>query len=156
MADYCIDSSAFITAWRFNYPPDVFPGIWERLDVAIQEGLVITSDEVIAELEIGGDELFAWMHQRNRCVVELDDGAQARMGEILQQYPRFLADAPMQAHWADPYVVTLAEREGLVIIQEEKPTGHGAHRMKIPNVASDLGIPCCSFLDFAREQGWRF
>lgn len=33
---YSIDTSAILDGWRRHYPPDVFPGLWTRM-----EGLIV-------------------------------------------------------------------------------------------------------------------
>ena len=48
---YSLDTSGFLDAWVRNYPIDVFPTVWERLDGAAKSGILYVSDEVLQELE---------------------------------------------------------------------------------------------------------
>ena len=50
-ARYSLDTSALITAWVRNYPPDVFVPVWEHRETLIHSGVVIASLEVLNELE---------------------------------------------------------------------------------------------------------
>ena len=61
---YSLDSSVLITAWRRNYPPDVFPTLWSNLAELIEDGLIVASVEVRTELEKKDDEILAWTKKR--------------------------------------------------------------------------------------------
>ena len=48
---YCIDTSAWRDGWVRDYPPDVFPSLWEKLAACIAAGELKCSEEVYVELE---------------------------------------------------------------------------------------------------------
>jgi hypothetical protein len=54
---YCFDTSVLIECWSRSYPPDVFPGLWVKLDALIAQQEVLCADEVRVELERQEDEL---------------------------------------------------------------------------------------------------
>jgi hypothetical protein len=54
---YCFDTSALIECWSRSYPPDVFPGLWVKLDEQIAQQKVLCADEVRVELERQEDDL---------------------------------------------------------------------------------------------------
>jgi hypothetical protein len=54
---YCFDTSSLIECWTRTYPPDVVPGLWEKLDDAIAHAAVGCPEEVREELKCQDDEL---------------------------------------------------------------------------------------------------
>ena len=48
---YCIDTSTFLDAWDRWYPIDVFPSLWTSVEKLIEVGTIISSEEVLFELE---------------------------------------------------------------------------------------------------------
>ncbi len=57
---YSIDTSAILDGWNRYYPPDVFPGLWRRLEGLIGDGHLKATEEVRMELERKDDEAFSW------------------------------------------------------------------------------------------------
>ena len=39
---FCIDSSAWMDGWVRDYPPDVFPTLWNNLDAHIEKGIIMS------------------------------------------------------------------------------------------------------------------
>ncbi|HOV80292.1 MAG TPA: DUF4411 family protein [Bacillota bacterium] len=42
------------------------------------------------------------------------------------------------------------------VVTGEKAVGHGAKRLKIPNVCQAIGVECIDFLKLIRKEGWWF
>ena len=57
---YSIDTSAILDAWIRWYPPDLFPRLWENIELLIKEKRLIASEEVLVELEKKDDAVFKW------------------------------------------------------------------------------------------------
>jgi hypothetical protein len=70
---YCIDTSAILDGWVRYYPIDSFPGLWMNLDELIDAGRLVTSDEVLRELEAKEDEALKWAKGRPKLFVPLDE-----------------------------------------------------------------------------------
>ena len=51
MIQYYLDTSAWMDGWIRDYPPDVFPSIWELIDEEIEKGVIKASEEVYVEIE---------------------------------------------------------------------------------------------------------
>ena len=47
---YCFDTSVLIECWSRSYPPDVFPGLWVKMDELITRQQVLCPEEVRVEL----------------------------------------------------------------------------------------------------------
>jgi hypothetical protein len=65
---YCVDTSAWLDGWARDYPPDVFPSLWDKLAECILAGTLKCSEEVYVELE---------KKEERRCFTRLAQGAEA-------------------------------------------------------------------------------
>lgn len=153
---YCIDSSAWLDGWARDYPPEVFPSLWDRLSECVAAGTVRCSEEVYVELAKKDDGLHDWLKARKDVIVPIDEEIQGIVVQLLAQYPR-LVDTHRNRSQADPFVIATAERLGKdsVVVTGEKPRGK-LDTPKIPDVCDARGIRWISFLDMLRELGWRF
>ncbi len=150
---HCIDTNALIDLWRRVYPPDVFKGLWEKIEGQVEEGFLIAPKEVLSELEQQDDELLRWAKLHRKMFKALDADQQRHVAEILERFPD-LVDPNKVTPDADPFVIALAMSQGWKVITSEAPSRGG--RPKIPNVCSSFGIGCLSLLEFFREKNWEF
>ena len=56
MAKYVFDSNIFINLQR-RQPIDIYPSLWSRIGELMDEGTIVSSQEVYDEIMIGGDDL---------------------------------------------------------------------------------------------------
>jgi predicted nucleic acid-binding protein len=150
---YCFDTSVLIECWSRSYPPDVFPGLWVKLDALIAQQEVLCADEVRVELERQEDDLAKWIKVRPQLFVPLDDAIQRATSEVLAGHP-LLMKATKNRNGADPFVIATAQVRGLTVVTEEK--GGTDTKPKIPSVCAALRVPCVNVLSFIRDQGWSF
>ncbi|HUC93057.1 MAG TPA: DUF4411 family protein [Paenibacillus sp.] len=123
---YCIDTSALLHAWRRDYPPDIFGSLWDMLNRLIESRKLIAPDEVLFELERGGDDLYHWAKERDSVFVEPDEEVQQIVKQIVDTYPNFVPQESSDGIWADPYIIALAKVRGLIVVTGEKAVGPGA------------------------------
>ncbi len=142
-----------IECWSRSYPPDVFPGLWIKLDELITQQEVLCPDEVRVELERQEDDLAKWINARPHLFVPLDDAIQRATSEVLAQHP-LLMKATKNRNGADPFVIATAQVRSLTVVTEEK--GGTDTKPKIPSVCTALRVPCVNALSFIRNQGWSF
>ncbi len=64
MAGYSFDTSSLIECWTRTYPPDVVPGLWDKLNDIIALGAVRCAEEVGEELKRQEDGLSKWLDDR--------------------------------------------------------------------------------------------
>jgi hypothetical protein len=150
---YCFDTSVLVECWSRSYPPDVFPGLWLKLDELIARQEVLCPDEVRVELARQEDELAKWIDVRPHLFVPLDDAIQRATSEVLARHP-LLMKATKNRNGADPFVIATARVRSLTVVTEEK--GGTDTKPKIPSVCKALGVPCVNVLSFLRDQGWSF
>lgn len=151
---YSLDTSALLNAWQRNYPPDLFPTLWQNLDGLIASGVLIASEEVLIELEKKeGDAVHQWARQRSSMFVPIDGQVQQVVSTILQRYPR-LIDNRTSRSGADPFVIGLAIIERCTVVTAERPSGNPV-KPKIPDVCSGMDVRWIGLIDLIREQNWR-
>lgn len=150
---YTADASSLIHAWNRAYPPDNFPGVWERIDELFIEGRVLLSVEVVKELEKKDDGLANWCHDRDEAIIEIDDDQQAAMAEIMGKFPK-LVDTSKGRSGADSFVIALARTHnvGLTVVTEEQ--GGNITKPKIPFVCDHYDISHTNLLGLIKNEGW--
>ncbi len=151
---YCVDTSAWLDGWARDYPPDVFPSLWDKLAECVLAGTLKCSEEVYVELEKKEDALRDWLKARKQVIVPIDEKIQTIVAELLGAYPR-LVDTHRNRSQADPFVIATAESLGAVVVTGEKPRGK-LDTPKIPDVCEVRNLRCITFLDMLRELGWKF
>jgi hypothetical protein len=151
---YSFDTSSLVEPWRRAYPPDVFPSLWDdHLPALVASSELRATLEVRMELERQDDDLLAWAVQQDGMFLEVDEGVQAAVTEILAAYPN-LINPNSGRSGADPFVIALARVNGCAVVTEERP--RSLINPKIPDVCAALGIRCINILDVIREQGWSY
>ena len=151
---FCVDTSAWLDGWTRDYPPDVFPSLWEKLAERVADGVLKCSEEVYVELQKKDDGLHDWMKARKEVLVPINEEIQGIVLELLKEHPR-LVDTHRNRSQADPFVIATAERLQAVVVTGEKPRGK-LDIPKIPDVCEARGIRCISLLEMLRELGWKF
>lgn len=154
---YSIDTSALITAWWRNYPPDVFGPVWEHLDILIRNGIVKASGEVLVELEKQDDDLYQWCKARdNDLFIDLVEELQDAVILLLAKYPKLVATGRNKA---DPFVIalaTLAKPDPLIIITEEGPQSGSAKKPNIPFICNKEGLTSQPLIKLLRDTNFKF
>ncbi len=153
MAKYVFDSNIFINLQR-RQPIDIFPSLWNRIGDLMDEGTIISSQEVYDEIMIGGDDLEKWAKSRKECFLPSSVLVQQEVRAILLSH-RGLVEGGHKKNSADPFVIALAKQEHCKVVTEEAPT-RNAKSPKIPDVCDAYHIECIDFVNFAREEKFAF
>lgn len=151
---YSVDTSAWLDGWARDYPPDVFPSLWDRLAERIADGTIKCSEEVYVELKKKDDGLHDWLKARKEVLVPIDEEIQKIVSELLLAYPR-LVDTLKNRSQADPFVIATAERLQAAVVTGEKPRGR-LDIPKIPDVCGARNTRCITLIEMLRELGWTF
>jgi hypothetical protein len=149
---YWFDACSFAELRR-TYPRELFESVWNFLESLIDAGCILSIEDVSIELNEQDDEVADWVNQWPHIFVKLDEDIQLRARAILAQFPT-LIDLRKAKSSADPFLIAAAAVRGGIVVSEEKPSG-GPHRVKIPDVAARLGIPCVKILDVLQQEGFR-
>lgn len=153
MAKYVFDSNIFINLHR-RHPIDVFPSLWAKIGELLDDGTIISSQEVYDEIMIGGDDLEKWVKARKKCFLPSEIPVQKDVQIILSTH-RGLVEGGKKNNSADPFVIALAKQKNCKVVTEEVPT-HNMASPKIPDVCEAYKIECIDFIGFAREEKFSF
>lgn len=69
---YCIDTSSLIHGWNEKYPPEVFSSLWSDIENLINNGDLVSTEEVLMELNAGNDDLSVWASKQSKLFLPLD------------------------------------------------------------------------------------
>lgn len=149
---YVVDTCSFTHLGR-NYPPDVFPSVWEKVEELILDQLICSVDEVYFEIMSQDDTLSDWARRSRHIFLPIDEDVQRNAIDILQTHSNLL-DLNKNKSGADPFLIALAMVHDCAVVTEEKPSG-GPERSKIPDVCKAYGIVCMTVLEMLRREGLR-
>ena len=82
MAKYVFDSNIFINLQR-RQPIDIYPSLWSKIGDLMENGTIISSQEVYDEIMIGGDDLEKWAKARKECFLPSSVPVQQEVRAIL-------------------------------------------------------------------------
>lgn len=157
---YVIDTSSLVQLRR-NYPLDLFPVVWKAMDRLADDGVLISSVEVLDELaasEVKGDDVLKWAYLHENIFMPLDGFVQQKVIEILESFET-LIDIKKKKSSADPFVIATAILQSCTVVTEEQPTKNSAtngQKVKIPDVCKRYQIQHYSLLDMLRNEGIKF
>jgi len=138
---FVFDTSAFINGWRFHYPPETFPSVWDLVGQALEDTRVLSPREVLNELAAKDDDVYRWAKARSECFVEPTAEVQELAGRIQAQLPK-----PGVRDGADPWVIGEASVRKLTVVTYEGRTVGGAQTLKattkMPGIYDAFGVPC--------------
>ena len=114
MAKYVFDSNIFINLQR-RQPLDVFPSLWVKIGELMDDGTIISSQEVYDEIMIGGDDLEKGAKARQKCFLPSDIPVQQDVRAILSTH-RGLIEGGKKKNSADPFVIALAKQQNCKVV----------------------------------------
>ena len=151
---YTLDTNILINLNRL-YPRDIFPTLWEYLEMLVDVEWACICSEVLVEVKRGGDELHTWAKDLFGFVCDLTAGEPVTVAAISAQHPGWVRDT---RNAADPWLIAHAIAHDRTIVSEEREAGPGVEdrNQKVPNVAAEHDVECIKFFELARRQNWRF
>src|ERR1019366_2064449 len=95
----------------------------------------------------------SWCLPRLEKILLPTDGAIiGRVRSVLTSHPK-LVGALKNRSGADPFVIAAAMEHSLVVVTGEAMGTES--RPRIPFVCSEVGVPCISFVELIKSEGWR-
>ncbi len=150
---YVFDSGPFIGLK--NYPPDVFSSLWSNFSQLIQDGNIISSSEVLREIENYDDEIAEWAKLNRQIFIKPTIEEQILVQKILAKHPDLVKEEAilLGKPYADPFVIAQAKFHNCILVHSEKlkPNAH-----KISNVCIDFSVAEIALFDFFRKENWNF
>jgi hypothetical protein len=131
--------------------------IWDGwIDGLFSSGKLIASRSVFDELEIGGDDLFKWVKQRQSTFVHEDDEqVQQFVIAIQRDWPIAETDFQRRLTGADLFVIGHAMKTRGLVVSHEQFSGQLLHP-RIPDACRHLGLECISLAEMFRCEGFSF
>ncbi len=150
---YVFDSGPFIDLK--NYPQDVFSSLWTNFAQLIKSGDIISSTEVLREIENYDDKIADWAKLNKQIFIKPTIEEQILVQQILAKHPDLVKEEAilLGKPYADPFVIAQAKVHNSILIHNEKykPNAH-----KIPNVCADFGVNETALFEFFRKERWSF
>ncbi|HWO00976.1 MAG TPA: DUF4411 family protein [Blastocatellia bacterium] len=142
-----------------HYYPATFESVWIGIEQLVNEGLLISTREVLTELESFNDSGFILEWAKNHKDIfatpsneELEFVANIFRVEhfkALISQKALLKGTPV----ADPFVIAAAAVRGGTVVTQEHPKPNAA---KIPNVCDHFGVAWTDLGGFLKQQNWNF
>ena len=154
---YAFDNSPLSALFR-NYYRKRFPSLWKKFDQMIASKAIISTREVLREIEDGSlAELAEWAAQ-NHDIFPTPTNDEAQFVAKIFAVPHFQANIEKQKFYkggrnADPFVIAKAGTDGLTVVTMEKFKAGAA---KIPNICKHFNVPCMTLEEFMAAEGWQF
>jgi len=151
---YCIDTSSIIDAGERNYPIDIFPGFWEKMDDLVHQDRLKAPEILIDELKRQDDEWREWVYVRkDDIVISMDAAQQAAVANIMAR-PEFRPLVKKSGKsGGDPFFIALAQTHSMTLVTSEHMRAGG---IRIPHVGAALNVNCINLLEMLRRESWRF
>jgi hypothetical protein len=158
---YCVDTSTLIDLR--HYPRQVFGSVWDRLEELVSSGRLISTDEVLVELERRDDDVYRWAHTHRDLFRAPSREVILQVQQITNDFPDWGDLANRETAWADPLVVAEAVVEQrrqeavlfgtlcVVLTEERKPPA-----LRIPLVCERYGLDAVNFHEMLEREGWKF
>lgn len=159
MNPHILDSNFFIQAHRTNYPFDVVPSFWNKIEELAKLELLISIDKVREEIFKNDDSLSLW------CEQSLPEGFFKDSSVALNEYSTIIEWANSKAdHYtvkaiqdfmetdaADAWLISFALNQNLPILSHEKSEPERKNRIKIPDVCIVFGVQYFNTVEMLRN-----
>jgi hypothetical protein len=163
---YVFDTTSIRSLQHFY--PRVFKSIWDGLEALVSQNRLISTREVLHELErqAVSDDVLTWAKD-HRAIFLTPNTQELRFVATIFQVPHFQALIGQQQRLkgmpvADPFVIACAHVHAGTLVTEEgwvRPSASltpKPHAAKIPNVCAHFGIRCIDLEAFMHQQDWNF
>ena len=154
---YVFDNSPLSTLFR-NYYRRRFPTLWRHFEELVDEGDIVSTREVLREIEDGAVErLREWAEQNSELFTmpNAEEGAFVARIYAVQHFQQNIERQKMLkgGRNADPFIIAKAAVTERTVVTMERRQPNSA---KIPNICDHFGIPCITLEDFVETEGWEF
>ena len=154
---YVFDNSPLSTLFR-NFYPSRFPSLWRRFDTLIDNGSIVSTREVLREVNDSSIEyLRSWARDHHDLFYQ-PTAAEGKYVARIFAVQHFQQNIETQkllrgGKNADPFVVAKAATEKRAVVTMEKFKENAA---KIPSICKHFHVPCITLEQFMENEGWEF
>lgn len=154
---YVFDNGPLSALFR-NYYRNRFPSLWQRFDQLVDDGRLVSTREVLREIEDSSIESLVEWASQHRDLFATPTTEQGAFVVKIYAVARFQQNIEQKkllrgGKVADPFVIARAACENLTVVTTElmKPNA-----VKIPNICAHFGVKCLSLPEFMEAEGWTF
>ena len=151
---YLLDTNVFIEAKNLYYGYSICPGFWHWLDLAHEQGKILSIKRVRDELMGREDWLTEWCRSRSKMFLNPDDQKTYARLELLATWATgSYSDAACAKFLgcADFVLVGYADAYSHTVVTTE--IASNGYQIKIPNACKAMDVPCVSpFQMLAKEK----
>ncbi|MDX1919892.1 MAG: DUF4411 family protein [Candidatus Caenarcaniphilales bacterium] len=160
---YIFDTNIFIR-WFRDYPEDVFQGLSENIKFLIeQESRVLSSSEVLAELEKRDDSVYKYAKRNKKIFIRPTvDEIHFVQNEVMNYSSKIDRNRRTYAEvnnievsnkiLADPWVLALAKENKAILVTAE--TNNSPYGLKV--ICEHFKVVYLEMKDMFRSEGWKF
>ncbi len=138
-----------------HYYEDVFVTFWDKFEDLIENVYVISSIEVLRELQQRDDDAATIAGKHKEIFLKPIMDEQEYVKDILSKHSELIkvknlvGGAPV----ADPFIIAQAIVNNATLITSEKfkPNAHN-----IPNICKEYGVEVLSLKEFFEREEWKF
>ena len=134
---YCFDTSTFIELWNVTHRPKTFPSLWKDIKNFIAVKKIVSPIEVLNELQVQDDDLFAWAMKNKRGFLPIDQPQIDELKKIHSEIGN--VGHKGRTFDADPWILALARSKNAYVVSSEKHTGDKGNP-RIPDACKFLNI----------------
>ena len=154
---YVFDSNAFSQLFR-SYYRGRFPSLWNLFDEMVEDGSIISTREVLREIEDSSIESLRDWSADNKAVFTTPTAAEGAFLAKIFSVSHFQQNIEQRKLYkggknADAFIVAKAAViDGTVIsLEQEKPKA-----ARVPNICTHFEVPCMSLEEFMEAEEWEF
>src|SRR6185312_9683945 len=154
---YVFDNSPLSVLFK-NYYRGTFKSLWDHFDELVGDGSIVSTREVLREIEDGAPENLVEWAKQNAKLFATPAAAEGTFVAQIYSVPHFQQNIEQQkllkgGRNADPFVIAKAAVEGRAVVTMEQLKPNAA---KIPNICQHFRIKCLTLEEFMEEEGWQF
>ena len=154
---YVFDNSPLSVLFK-NFYRTTFKSLWERFDELVADGGVISTREVLHEIEDGATKSLRDWAVLHPQLFTMPTAAEGAVVAQIYGVAHFQQNIELQkilkgGKNADPFVIAKAHVEGRTVVTMELLKPNGA---KIPNICQHFGVPCLTLQEFMEAEAWTF
>lgn len=147
---YVIDSCSLINARsEYNMQKSTFLPIWNKLKEMVDNGTLISTEEVLEELK--DEDLLSWAKVNNQMFYKTDQSVQNKVAEILKIFPNLIKLKSVANSNADPFLIAVAILLDDTVIVTDERLGDENNDPHIPNVCIKYGIKYMNLHEFVNS-----
>jgi len=154
---YVFDNSPLSVLFK-NYYRSRFPTLWKNFDGLVANGGIISTREVLREIEDGSiTELRDWAKSNSKIFTTPTTQEAAFVAKIygISHFQQNIEQQKLLkgGRNADPFVIAKAAIDGKTVVTMELLKPNAA---KIPNICKHFAIPCLTLEQFMEAEKWQF